>query len=191
MLHLHAGLSLTPRNGLAAECSCRGTAGFAHVSSWRNRRRFWPLGGLQDLSKVLLQVLARWYVVGLCEQDYHGVVRFLVGVLEDCSSTAGGNCSRRLAMQQLGNRLTADQNEDALSVREAGSYVQHINRRQHLQANCDSYPPRTEALDMYRDVYSGYLKFNGEEHEAPSRRSPNCLNATQSAINRTDQVGAA
>ena len=91
-------------------------------------------------------------------------------------------------MQQLGNGLSAaDQNEDALSVREAelsmyrrlGAPEDSILIVQGNLANSYQTLGRTEALDMYRDVYSGYLKFNGEEHEATliaAINYANCLN---------------
>ena len=62
-------------------CSCRGTAGFAHVSCLAEQAKILfaeaeennlGLNALNERSK-------RWYTCSLCEQAYHGVVRCALG----------------------------------------------------------------------------------------------------------------
>ena len=69
------------KEGLVRGCSCRGTAGFAHVSC------------LAEQAKILLDEVEennlghkaknprwnRWDTCSLCEQKYHGVVRRALG----------------------------------------------------------------------------------------------------------------
>ena len=62
-------------------CSCRGTAGFAHVSCLAEQAKILyaeaeennlGLNALNERSK-------RWYECSLCEQGYHGVVKCALG----------------------------------------------------------------------------------------------------------------
>ena len=105
-------------------CSCRGTAGFAHVSC------------LAEQAKILFAEAeennldwnaknprwARWHTCSLCEQDYHGIVACALGWA--CWKTYVGrperDWARGMAMSVLGCGLSgAEHHEDALSVEEA------------------------------------------------------------------------
>ena len=78
-------------------------------------------------------------------------------------------------MNQLGNGLDEARNfEDSLTVREAelsmrrrlGDWEENILVVQSNLANTYSKMGRLEeALQIERDVYSGNLRLNGEEHE--------------------------
>ena len=58
--------------GLVRGCSCRGESGFAHVSCLARQAQVTvERGGGPGFD--------RWYSCGLCEQDYHGVVRCALG----------------------------------------------------------------------------------------------------------------
>ena len=158
-------------------CACRGTAGFAHVSC------------LAEQAKILIAEVeennlgddafnarwVRWHVCSICEQHHHSVVLCALGWA--CWKTyvgrPEGNFSRIDAMTELGNALETVRNHtDALTVkiaqlsmlRRIGSSEASILRIAGNLAN--SYQKlgrRTEALNMYRDVYSGWLELRGEE----------------------------
>jgi hypothetical protein len=77
-------------------------------------------------------------------------------------------------MQLLGSGLShADRDEEALSVREAelsmerrlGASEETILTVKGNLANTYQKLGRIEALNMYRDVYSGWLKLKGEENQ--------------------------
>jgi hypothetical protein len=161
------------KEGLVRGCSCRGTAGFAHVSC------------LAEQAKILMEEAEennrdsqwrRWYTCSLCEQDYHGVVRCALGWA--CWKTYVGRPEtdpfRQAAMEQLGNGLyIAGHHEAALSVREVElSMWRRLGARDadlfNVQTNlANSYKAlgRLEsALEIKRDVYFGHLRVNGEEH---------------------------
>ena len=62
-------------------CSCRGTAGFAHVSCLAEQAKILVAeaeeNNLDD--KVLNDRWHRWNTCSLCKQDYHGVVYCALG----------------------------------------------------------------------------------------------------------------
>ena len=161
------------KEGLVRMCACRGTAGFAHVSC------------LAEQAKILREDAVannkdsqwhRWHTCSLCEQSYHGVVACALGWA--CWKTYVGRPeaeeARRLAMTALGNGLYgAEHYEDALPVQEAelsvrqrlGDSANNILAVQGNLAGTYQMLGRLEdAQRIYRDVYSGYLKLNGEEH---------------------------
>ena len=112
----------------------------------------------------------------MCEQDHHGVVRCALGWA--CWKTYVGRpetdvfCSN--AMKLLGNGLTAVANyEDALSVQEAAFSLQRrhgasedtlLDVQNNLAGTYYILGRLEQALSLQRDVYSGYMKLNGEEH---------------------------
>jgi tetratricopeptide (TPR) repeat protein len=126
--------------------------------------------------KVQNQRWARWYSCSLCEQRYHGVVRCALGWA--CWKTYVGRAetdeARVMAMTQLGNGLSqANQNEDALSVREAqlamkrrlgASEGDMLLVQSNLAVTYEELGRSEEALRMKRDVYSGYVRLRGEEN---------------------------
>ncbi|CAH0372058.1 unnamed protein product [Pelagomonas calceolata] len=171
------------KEGLVRGCSCRGTAGFAHVSC------------LAEQAKILVADAEernlddnkwhRWHTCSLCEQNYHGVVACAVGWA--CWKTSLGrpeaDWTRRLAIGVLGNGLNkAKRHEAALSVREAelammwrlGDSEEHILITQtNLAINYDLLGRREEALSLRRKVYTGCLKRSGEGHERTLRAASN------------------
>ena len=106
-------------------CSCRGTAGFAHVSCLAEQAKILVAEAEENnLDDKLNERWARWYKCSLCEQDYHGVVACALGWA--CWKTYLGRPETDQvrssdAMMVLGNGLYAagHHHEDALSVREA------------------------------------------------------------------------
>ena len=104
-------------------CACRGTAGFAHVSCLAEQAKILVAEAEENNlgHKALDERWDRWHTCSLCEQEYHGVVRFALGCA--CWKTYLGrreeDWARRFAMRQLGNGLFAAEHfEDALSMRE-------------------------------------------------------------------------
>ena len=152
--------------GLVRGCACRGAAGFAHVSC------------LARQAQVAAErsTFGRWHTCGLCEQQYHGVVRCALGWA--CWKTYVGrpetDRARGFAMEQLGTGLyVANRDEEALSVQEATLSIMRRNGASegsmlNMQANIvntlEEVGRAEEAMLMRDDVYSGTLKLYGEEH---------------------------
>ena len=164
------------KEGLVRGCSCRGTAGFAHVSC------------LAEQAKILFEEaeannldwdaknarFLRWDTCSLCKQRHHGDVMCALGWA--CWTTYVGRPEtdqvQGMAMTVLGNSLSsARRHEDALVVREAELAIErrvgsegHILVSQSNLANTYYKLGRLEeALPLRRDVYSGTLKLHGEE----------------------------
>ena len=160
-------------------CACRGTAGFAHVSCLAEQAKILVAEVEENNlgNKVLGEIFARWYTCGLCEQDYHGVVRCALGWA--CWKTYVGaeeDEGRIDAMNQLGNGLYhAGHYEDALIVREA---LLALNRRigaskediLALQSNLATTYANNgmfeEGLRLRRGVYTETMKLLGKEANA-------------------------
>ena len=159
-------------------CSCRGTAGFVHVSCLAEQAKILVAEAeeknLDD--KGLTERFQRWRACSLCEQRYHGVVYCALGWA--CWKTYVGrpetDWARRMAMGVLGGGLTdAKHHGDALFVYEAelsvrrrmGSSEWNILAVQSNLANTYQQLGRSEeALHLKRDVYRGQLKITGEGH---------------------------
>jgi len=180
-------------------CSCRGTAGFAHVSC------------LAEQAKILIadaeernlddNKWTRWHTCGLCEQGYHGVVRCALGWA--CWKAYVGRPEadelRGLAMTQLGNGLgEAKLLEDACSVYEAelsmerrlGASEENVLAVQtNLAITYADLGHFEKALRMERDVYSGRLKLHGEKHEGTVRAANNYV-ASLSTLRRFEEAKA-
>ena len=168
-------------------CSCRGTAGFAHVSCLAEEAKILVAEAEENNLdwKAKSERWARWYSCGLCEQPYHGVVKCALGWA--CWKTYVGrpekDVVRMSAMTQLGNGLSAaEHDEDALIVEEAelsmlrrvGAAEENILGAQGNLAGTYQMIGRLEqSLNMYREVYSGRLKFSGEEHVETLRAANN------------------
>ncbi len=167
------------KEGLVRGCSCRGTAGIAHVSCLVEQAKI-----LCDEAEennlghnVLDKRFHRWDTCGLCEQDYHGVVSCALGWA--CWKTYLGRAetdkARRYAMSVLGNGLhDAQHYEEALFVREAELCMERrlgdsVSRILGVQGNLALVYQRLgrfeQSLRIERDVYRGYLKLGGQEHE--------------------------
>jgi hypothetical protein len=167
------------KEGLVRGCACRGTAGFAHVSCLAEQAKILVAEALEnnlDL-KVKNERFNRWHTCGLCEQSHYGVVRCGLGWA--CWKTYMGRPIGDeiwgLAINQLGRGLTAAaHHEDALSVREAElSTLRRIGApltailvvQNNLASTYHSLGRDEEAIRIERDVYSGYTRLYGEEHE--------------------------
>jgi len=117
----------------------------------------------------------RWDSCGLCDQQYHGVVRCALGWA--CWKTYVGrpedNNVRRWAMSVLGVGLLEANHEDALIVGEAElSMKRRIGASEHsilaarsnLAATYGELGQMEKALSMRRDAYNGNVKLFGEQH---------------------------
>ena len=135
------------KEGLVRGCACRGTAGFAHVSCLAEQVKILvakceaQIVEASDFDPVL-ENWFRWFRCGLCEQEYHGVVKCALGWA--CWKTYLGrpedDWARCFAMTELGNGLSAaNHHEDALSVREAELAM-------HLRLDADADEDDSESL---------------------------------------------
>ena len=166
------------KEGLVRGCACRGTAGFAHVSCLAEEAKILVAEALENNlgSKVLTERFQRWDTCSLCEQDYHGVVRCALGWA--CWKTYLGRPEkdqlRAGAMRKLGSGLSAtNHHEAALSVKEAELSMRRrlgdseetiLTVRNNLAGTYKMLGRQESALNIYRDVYSGYARLHGEEH---------------------------
>jgi len=171
--------------GLVRGCACgdrdgvdSGTTGVAHVSCLAEQAKILVAEGEENNlgAKALNERWHRWYTCGLCEQDYHGVVRCALGWA--CWKTYEGrpeeDWTRRSAMAQLGNGLSiAQQHEDALSVKETelammrrvgASEAQMLVVQGNLANTYQVLGRCDEDLRLRKEVYSGCLRLGGEEH---------------------------
>jgi len=172
-------------------CACRGTAGFAHVSCLAEQAKILFAEALENNldDKAKQMRWNRWHTCSLCEQKYHGVVACALGWA--CWKAHLGRPerdeARNMAMTQLGNGLSeAEQNEDAMSVQEAdlamqrriGAPAYHMLTVQgNLATTYLVLGRHEEAILLKRDVYSGYLKLYGEEHEMTLTTANNHVNS--------------
>ena len=167
------------KEGLVRGCACHTTEGFVHVSCLAEQAKFLR----EEAEENNLDGTARdarrkrWYTCGLCKQQYHGVVSCAFGwacwkIYVDRPET---DWARQAAIGILGNGLSdAKYHEAALTVREAElSMERRVGTSESnmlvLQSNLASTYQKLgrdqQAQRMMRDVYSGRLKLNGEEHE--------------------------
>jgi hypothetical protein len=181
------------KEGLVRGCSCRGTAGFAHVSCLAEEAKILVAEGEENNlgQKVLTERWARWFSCSMCKQEYHGVVYCALGWA--CWKTYLGrpeaDQTRCLAMDVLANGLSdAERHEEALSVQEVElSMARRLSAPEdhilglmgNLASTYTELGRGEEALPLRRDVYAGTLRLNGEEHEETLREASNyasCLN---------------
>ena len=105
-------------------CACRGTAGFAHVSCLAEQAKLLmdeAEGNNLDY-KAFDERWKRWHTCGLCEQQYHGVVRGALGwaCWKSYVGRPEADDCRRSAMSELGSGLShANDHKTALSVKKA------------------------------------------------------------------------
>ena len=160
-------------------CSCRGTAGFAHVSCLAEQAKILVAEAEENNldTKVKQKRWNRWDTCSLCEQRYHGLVKCALGWA--CWKTYLGRPEadelRGCAMSVLGNGLQdIGHHEYALSVKEAelsmlrrlgAPEVVMLDVQNNLAITYGALGQREKSLSMERDVYSGRLKLLGEEHE--------------------------
>jgi hypothetical protein len=173
--------------GLVRGCSCRGGAGFAHVSCLARQAQVLVAEAEErNLDDDAFNARwRRWDECRLCEQSYHGVVRCALGWA--CWKTYVGRQEadevRSMAMGLLGSGLyAADHHEDALPVREAevamlrrvgGSEEELLDAQGNLASTYGELGQLEESLSIERDVYSGHARLNGEEHESTLRAANN------------------
>jgi tetratricopeptide (TPR) repeat protein len=166
------------KEGLVRGCSCRGTAGFAHVSCLAEQAKILVAEAEENNldAKALNAKLDRWCACSLCEQRYHGVVQCALGWA--CWKTYLGRPEtdkvRMSAMNDLANGLgAAKHHEAALSVRGAalsllrrfGAPQEHILVVQNnLAITYEQLRRHEEAMRIRQGVYSGRLKLFGEEN---------------------------
>ena len=172
--------------GLVRGCGCgdrdgvaSGRTGVAHVSCLAEQAKILVAEGLENNldNKAKEARWARWHACSLCEQDYHGVVRCALGWA--CWKTYLGlpetDQSKCSAMSVLGNGLSAAKHhEDALPVVEAAlSMLRRVGaptscilaQESNLALMYRALGRDDQALRLKRDVYYGYAKLLGEEHE--------------------------
>jgi tetratricopeptide (TPR) repeat protein len=166
------------KEGLVRGCSCRGTAGFAHVSCLMEQAKILcDEAEENNLDTVGVKGRAlKWFKCSLCEQNYHGVVLCALGWA--CWKTYLGRPeterARRDAMNLLGNGLSAGEyHEDALSVREAQvslarrsnvSEAYMLNIQGNLANSYEQMGRLEETMTLRREIYSGFLKLFGKEN---------------------------
>ena len=178
------------KEGLVRGCSCRGTAGFAHVSCLAEQVKILVAEGEEN--NLGLEVMNdrwhRWERCSTCKQRYHGVVNCALSWA--CWKTYVGRPEtdqvRQLAMSLLGNGLhDAEHYEDALSVRETElSMLQRLGSPEYniLAANGNlaiSYEVAErmdEALRIRQYLYARVLQKNGEEHRETLIEANNLAN---------------
>ena len=167
------------KEGLVRGCSCRGTAGFAHVACLAEQVKILVAEAEENNflgSDKFVPRWARWYTCSLCEQDYHTAVRCALGWA--CWKTYLGRSEtdklRRTAMNLLGGGLySAEHHADAASVMEAELSMM---RRIGGSDNSDIFVAQTnlastyqalgrldQAMCLRREAYAGGLKLFGEE----------------------------
>ena len=175
------------KEGLVRMCACRGTAGFAHVSCLAEQAKILVAEAEERNldAKAKTARWRRWDECSLCEQEYHGVVRCALGWA--CWKTHVGrpetDQARCLAMSGLGTGLwAAKHHEEALSVQEAqlsmlrrlgAPEIRMLVVQNNLAITYHDLGRLEEANRILRDVYSGTLKLNGEEHERTLRAANN------------------
>ena len=166
------------KEGLVRGCSCRGTAGFAHVSCLAEQAKIlFEEAWENNLDwEVKNERWTRWYSCSLCKQDYHGVVRCALGwaVWKTYLGRPEADQIRILAINQLGNGLSvAGHHKDALPVREAElsmkkrlgvSYSSILIAQGNLASTYQNLGRLKESIRLRQEVYSGRLKVDGEEH---------------------------
>ena len=159
-------------------CSCRGTAGFAHVSCLAEQAKILYDEAVENNfdAKRANARWAQWYSCSMCEQDYHGVVYCALGWA--CWKTYVGrpetDMVRVTALAELGNGLAEGKhNEDALSVRETQlAMYQRLGAPEQtmlwfqtsLASTYQDQRRYEEAIVLRRNVYSGSIKLYGDEH---------------------------
>ena len=151
--------------------------------------------------KALDERRKRWYSCSLCEQEYHGVVKCALGWA--CWKTylgrPDGEQMRIHAMNILGTGLhAAGHYEDELPVRETELAMRRrlgdpegliLVMQGNLASTYHRLGRSEEALRIRQDVYSGYLKLFGKEHEETLREANNYA-ATLKDLRRFEEAKA-
>ena len=159
-------------------CSCRGTAGFAHVSCLAEQAKI--LHAEAEENNLIgtdrgHERWERWHKCGLCKQRYRGSVYCALGWA--CWKTYLGRPEtdevRSMAMNRLGNGLLVAKHPDALSVKETELSMQRrlgaseadmLVVQSNLANTYGELGRFEDALPVHRDVFSRRLKLQGEHH---------------------------
>ena len=161
--------------GLVRGCSCRGGAGFAHVSCLAKQAKI--LYAEAEERHLDDDQWKRWYSCRLCEQNYHGVVACALGwaCWKNYVGRPETDVARGRAISALGNGLnevnlyedllTVDEARFAMLKRNGASEYSRLVVQSNLATTYEKVGRDEEALSMKRDVYSGHVKLLGEEHE--------------------------
>ena len=171
-------------------CECQSTAGFAHVSCLARQAKIYFAEIEENYSDdaELDARWERWRTCGLCDQEYHGIVRCALGWA--CWKTYVGrpeeDWDRIDAMTELGNGLhDAKHHEDELSVREAelstrrrlgADEYELLVAQGNLACTYRSLGRLEDALRLQRDIYSGCVRLDGEEDPATLVEASNYAN---------------
>ena len=175
------------KEGLVRGCSCRGTAGFAHVSCLAEQAKILVAEAMENNLgfEAFRQSFVRLSTCSLCKQDYHGVVACALGWAswKTYVGRPETDAIRCMAMNQLGNGLYATGHyEDALSVREAElSMVRRLGApektilaaQSNLASTYHSLGRKTEGLRMQAEAYSGCVQLYGDEDRETIREASN------------------
>ena len=182
-------------------CSCRGTAGFVHVSCLAEQAKI-LVAEIEETNldwKVKNERWRRWFMCSLCEQQYHGVVACALGWA--CWKTYVGRPEadqiRGLAMNMLATGLSVTgQHEDALSVdkdrlsnmRRIGASEANILVSQgNMACTYEKLGRHDEALSLRQEVYSGRLMLDGQEARETLREANNFA-STLRQLNRFEEA---
>ena len=165
------------KEGLVRGCSCRGTAGFVHVSCLAEQAKILVAEAEENnlAFEDFFERFERWHKCGLCEQRHHGVAGCALGWA--CWKTYLGrpetDMPRQLAVNELSNGLMlANYLEDALSIQEIElSMMRRLGKaegsllavRSNIATTYAKVGRLEQALQLRKDVYSDYVKKFGEE----------------------------
>ena len=179
------------KEGLVRGCSCRGTAGFAHVSCLEEQAKILIAKAEENNlgNDALYEGWARWHTCSLCEQDYHGVVACALGWASWKTYLGRPEMAwcRGAALTDLGIGLSgANHHADALVVRVAqlamhrrlgDSEERILAAESNLAESYQALGRFDQALRVRQEVYSERSKRNGEEHEATLLAANNYANS--------------
>ena len=160
-------------------CSCRGTAGFAHVSCLAEQAKVLVAEAEENNMGIEAHTERwdRWQTCSLCKQQYHGVVACALGWA--CWKTYLGrpekDLARHGALTRLGNGLRlVGRAREALTVFEAGIDIDNRSRPGCFKgdsahyfdaSSChDELGNHEKALEMKRHIYDGQLKRYGIQY---------------------------
>ena len=190
------------KEGLVRGCSCRGTAGFAHVSCLVEQAKILLDEVFENNleNDVFISRWSRWHKCSLCEQEYRGVVRCALGwgcwktyaSWPENASRGSITCS---AMKTLGAGLATSHKEEALAVYMAElAMEQRLNmNKQHIistlgniAACYNALGRKSAALSVFRDVFVQKKALLGAAH--PSTIA-SCINLVEGLIDQVDVLG--
>ena len=156
-------------DNLVRGCSCRGEAGYVHLSCLVRQAEVAPDGVRWE----------RWGTCRLCEQGFHGAVRLAMGraCWKTYCSRSEDDDDRWDAFTQVGCALFANGHaEDALVALEAGlaaipsvfpggGEIESIAARSNIAACLSQVGREAEALESRREVYNDSVRVHGHDDE--------------------------